>query len=36
LCVDECPVQAIFPEEDLPDEWKVYVGKNADWFKDAG
>ncbi|MEC8250326.1 MAG: ferredoxin family protein, partial [Planctomycetota bacterium] len=36
LCVDECPVQAIFPEEDLPDEWKNYVEKNADWFKDAG
>ena len=24
-----------FPEEDLPDEWKNYVEKNADWFKDA-
>ena len=36
LCVDECPVQAIFPEEDLPEEWKDYVEKNADWFKDAG
>ena len=32
LCVDECPVQAIYPEEDLPDEWKEYTGKNADWF----
>lgn len=24
VCVDECPVQAIFPEEDLPDEWKHF------------
>ena len=21
LCVDECPVTAIFPQEDLPAEW---------------
>ena len=36
LCVDECPVQAIFPEEDLPDEWKSFVEKNSEWFKEAG
>lgn len=33
LCVDECPVKAIFPEEDLPDEWKQFVGKNAEYYK---
>jgi ferredoxin--NADP+ reductase len=32
LCVDECPVQAIFPEEDLPEEWHKYIQINADYF----
>jgi ferredoxin len=29
LCVDECPVQAIFPQDDLPAEWKHFIEKNA-------
>lgn len=33
LCVDECPVQAIFPQEDLPAEWADFVEKNAEHFK---
>jgi ferredoxin len=33
LCVDECPVKAIFPEEDLPAEWRSYVEKNANFYK---
>ena len=33
LCVDECPVKAIFPQEDLPAEWNAYVEKNAEYFK---
>jgi ferredoxin len=32
LCVDECPVQAIFTEEDLPEEWTEYLQVNADWY----
>jgi NAD-dependent dihydropyrimidine dehydrogenase PreA subunit len=32
LCVDECPVQAIYPEEDLPDEWMKYIQINVDHF----
>ena len=36
LCVDECPVQAIFPEEDLPEEWHKYIQINADWFEENG
>ena len=32
LCVDECPVQAIFPEEDLPEEWESYIATNAEYF----
>ena len=33
LCIDECPVQAIFTEEDLPQEWQKYLQTNADWYK---
>ena len=33
LCVDECPVQAIFPKDDLPAEWHKYIEINANWFK---
>ena len=33
LCVDECPVQAIFPQEDLPAEWKDFIDRNGDHFK---
>ncbi|MFW6039074.1 MAG: 4Fe-4S dicluster domain-containing protein [bacterium] len=32
LCVDECPVKAIFPEEDLPEEWAEYIEKNAAYY----
>ncbi len=34
LCVDECPVKAIFPEEDLPEEWKRFVEINAKYYQD--
>jgi len=33
LCVDECPVQAIYPVEDLPAEWTGFIEKNALFFK---
>jgi NAD-dependent dihydropyrimidine dehydrogenase PreA subunit len=33
LCVDECPVKAIFPEDDVPAEWKSFVQINYDHFK---
>ena len=29
LCVPECPVDAIFSEEDLPDKWSEYLELNA-------
>ncbi len=29
LCVDECPVKAIFQEDDLPDEWHDFLERNA-------
>ena len=32
-CEPECPVEAIFAEEDVPDQWQNYTQINADWFK---
>ena len=32
LCVDECPVKAIFTEEDVPEQWHRFVQVNADWY----
>ncbi len=31
-CEPECPVEAIFMEDDVPDKWKSYIKKNADFF----
>ena len=33
MCVDECPVHAIYPQEDLPSEWTKYIQINSDFFK---
>ena len=35
-CVDECPVKAIFQQEDVPGEWNKYVQVNLDYFKNKG
>lgn len=32
-CEPECPVEAIFPEDEVPDEWKSFIEKNANFFK---
>ncbi len=29
----ECPVTAIFPEEDTPEEWHSYIPKNYEFFE---
>jgi ferredoxin len=29
-CVAECPVEAIFPEADVPEKWKNYIQLNRD------
>ena len=29
-CVPECPVEAIFLDENVPEEWRSYVQLNAD------
>ena len=31
-CEPECPVEAIFTEEDLPQEWAHFTKINADYF----
>jgi ferredoxin len=35
-CVPVCPVTAIFPEDDLPAEWKQFTKVNAEWFEQTG
>jgi ferredoxin len=32
ICEPECPVNAIYPEEDVPEEWQEYIQLNADYF----
>ena len=34
LCVEVCPVSAIFKDEDLPEKWKDFAKKNDDATKD--
>jgi ferredoxin len=29
VCVDECPVTAIFPEEEVPEKWHDYIEINS-------
>ena len=31
-CAPECPVDAIFDENELPEQWAEYTKINADWF----
>jgi NAD-dependent dihydropyrimidine dehydrogenase PreA subunit len=33
-CEPECPVNAIFPEDQLPTEWANYTQIDATWFTD--
>ena len=33
-CVDECPVNAIYPEEDLPEKWQHFLELNAKYAPD--
>lgn len=32
-CVPECPVSAIFPLDDVPEEWRQYIEINAEHYK---
>jgi NAD-dependent dihydropyrimidine dehydrogenase PreA subunit len=31
-CASMCPVEAIFPEDQLPAAWRVFAQRNADYF----
>jgi len=33
-CIPECPVQAIYVEEDLPEKWKSYIALNTEKSKE--
>lgn len=33
-CEPECPVEAIFTEDALPEKWAPYTEVNAVWFSD--
>ncbi len=33
VCVPECPVEAIFMEEDVPEEWEHFIEINAAYFQ---
>jgi NAD-dependent dihydropyrimidine dehydrogenase PreA subunit len=32
-CEPACPVQAIFTQDDTPEQWKAYIKINADYYK---
>lgn len=34
VCEPECPVEAIFFEDDVPEKWEHYIEINADYYKD--
>jgi ferredoxin len=34
-CVPECPVEAIFHEDNLPEQWKGYAALNAEMAKQS-
>ena len=35
-CVPECPVEAIFPDDEVPEEWEHYLDINAEWYEKTG
>ena len=30
MCVPECPVEAIFKDDDVPNQWRDYIALNAE------
>ena len=32
VCEPECPVEAIYAEDDVPEEWESFIATNADFF----
>lgn len=35
-CEPACPVQAIFPEDLVPEKWAHFTEINANWYKQQG
>ncbi len=33
LCETECPVDAIFAEDEVPEQWQLFVQLNADFYR---
>ena len=33
LCIPECPVNAIYPNEEVPEEEQKWIDLNANWFE---
>ena len=33
VCVDECPVRAIYTDEEVPEKWREYIALNAEYAK---
>ena len=33
LCIDECPVRAIFRQDDVPAEWHSFIERNAAYYR---
>ncbi len=36
LCEPECPVDAIFEDDEVPEQWKAYIQINADFYSNGG
>lgn len=34
LCIPECPVEAIFADADVPEQWESYIALNAEKAND--
>ena len=35
LCIDECPVKAIYTDEDCPEPYTEWIDKNANLFSEG-
>jgi ferredoxin len=33
LCADECAVQAIYPSDQVPAQWRSYIERNAGYYQ---
>ena len=36
MCLDECPVKAIFRDEDVPAEFAEFIERNAAYYRKTG